>query len=165
MKTRMIFSNIIDLFIIGFVVATVTMIFGSFSFELVRFDSNGIVIKIIPIVSFLVYAIVIFGALSVLYALKDLTFKNASIGMKIMGLMVLDKDFNIPDKKLLIKRGFRMFFQRDLEFALYKNKEHYVIKWEYNRFGTITVNKKSFLNDKTNYIKALQEVLNSDIRY
>ena len=165
MKIKKKFALLIDCFLIVSIVVGAMFLFGNFNFRIFKTESGRVIISLADALCFLVYSFVVFILLTLLFSMKDLTFKNASIGMKIMGFMILDKNFNVPSKKTLIKRNLRFFAQRDIEYAIYRNKEMFSLKWEYNRFGTVTVDKKRFLRDKDNYIREIQNDLKSDIRY
>lgn len=165
MKLRIILALIADCFIICAIVALPTVLLGPLKFNIIEPVSDNIVFNITAIAMFLVYAAVGFGAIGSLYSLKDLAFRNASIGMRMMGLMILDKDFNTPPRRLLIKRNLRIFHEQDWELFFHGNKEDFMLKREYNKFGTIIVERKRFINDKDNYILEIRDRLKSDVRY
>ncbi|MBR2634560.1 MAG: RDD family protein [Clostridia bacterium] len=75
---------------------------------------------------------------------KDIVFRNASVGKKIVGLAIYNKDGSIPNFKLLIKRSFLMTTIGYLYFCkgFFVDKKYYsaLIEWEEKTFGTKVVN-------------------------
>lgn len=95
------------------------------------------------------------GMLCIILALmfKDFVFKNASIGKKMMGLIILDKAFDVPSAKTMIKRGALMYTWGFVMFAYCKVVSDMRFEdWELDFFGTRVVDKKRFENDRENYI-------------
>lgn len=75
----------------------------------------------------IIICIAIFSALILAFILtsrKDLLFKNASIGKKIMGIAIYTEDGNIPIKNILIKRisSHLLFFPMEIINILLNNK-------------------------------------------
>lgn len=74
---------------------------------------------------------------------KDIVFRNASVGKKIMGISILNKDGSIPDFKLLIKRAFLMtgigYIYAWKGFFIDKKYYSALIEWEEKSFGTSVV--------------------------
>lgn len=84
-------------------------------------------VKIDAFSSPIIICIAIFSALILAFILtsrKDLLFKNASIGKKIMGIAIYTEDGNIPIKNILIKRisSHLLFFPMEIINILLNNK-------------------------------------------
>ena len=78
---------------------------------------------------------------------KDIVFRNASIGKKIVGIAIFSRDGSIPDFKILIKRAFLMTIVGYFYFwkGFFIDKCYYstLIEWEDKNFGTKVVNLKA----------------------
>ena len=98
MSRNRIIASLIDLCIIGTILAICTMFapewFWGFTFKI------GAVPVSIPSVGFVL--------LIVIFCFKDVLFRNASLGKKIMNLIIVDNEWNIPPVKTLMKRGILM---------------------------------------------------------
>ena len=78
---------------------------------------------------------------------KDIVFRNASIGKKIVGLVICNKDGSLPDFKILVKRAFLMYSVGYYYFlkGLCIDKIYFseLVYWEENTFGTKVINSKT----------------------
>ena len=99
LKNKQIIAFIIDYFIIALImvaccVSNLPDWFWKIEFEVatvpVSFYSFGAILITIPIFC------------------RDLLFRNASLGKKIMRIKIVDFDGNMPKAKTVIKRGFLM---------------------------------------------------------
>lgn len=133
MILKRFFAEIIDCFIIGLLFAGLDRFslpewFYGISFNIadipITIPSVGVLIVIIPMV------------------IKDLLFKNASIGKKIMALVVVDDKRNVPDKKTILKRGILMPTLGYMVFVTSGFDKDYFEMWELNILKTMVVNKK-----------------------
>ena len=96
------------------------------------------------------FVIQILGAL-VLYE-RDLIFRHASIGKKIMGLVVVDRDGKIPSIKKIAVRSIVTITAGYAIFLLYLVTKDSFVDWEMKHLNTQVVEKKfwkktSFDND------------------
>ena len=79
--------------------------------------------------------------------LKDLVFRNASIGKKLLGIVIYDNNWQPPKVKILVKRtvlmltaGYLLFFK--IKFIDGDMTE--LFNWEKNYIGTRVIDKKIF---------------------
>jgi len=125
---------LIDYFAIGSILA---LIFGflnepdwfwnfafTFSHLSVSFPSVGVVLVLVPIFS------------------KDLLFRNASLGKKLMGLVVLDQSGDIPTVRIVLKRGCIMQTLGYVTFVRYCFAKGDIVAWELQKLGTKVVKKQ-----------------------
>lgn len=92
-----------------------------------------------------------FIVVAVPLCIRDLVFRNSSIGKKIMGLIVVNANWTTPDVLTVIKRttvtaslGYMLLFRlralnEDWETALFAELE-----WEYTRLKTRVVEKEVY---------------------
>lgn len=76
------------------------------------------------------------------YISKDILFKNASIGKKIMNIAIYNNFWRTPKPLLLIKRRFFMILDGAIMLLkiLYKKESLFkFFEWERERFGTMVV--------------------------
>lgn len=112
-KLKRLIALYIDLFIAIFT-ATIIM-------EVITLGNFSTITSILLIcILCTLYIILIFK----IFIRKDLIFKNASIGKKILGLQILDANNNIPDKKVLINRNKDLFplFPLDILYIILYNQ-------------------------------------------
>lgn len=113
-KVRRLIAVYID-FVIAFIIIYLPML-------IIDYIINNIIIEIIAtIISLLIFLY--------LMIYKDLLFKNASIGKKIMGLRIYYNN-KIPDKDIIIKRNktTSLVFPLYVFQILFKNKSYGDIK-------------------------------------
>ena len=109
------------------------------------------------------------------YFLKDLIFRNASIGKMIEGIAIYDDNWKRPNPFLLIKRSFIMLTVGYVKFIKTKFTSGNLLTffdWEMDDLNTRVVDKKFFkymesqLNDKedraTQMSRMYSEYLKSD---
>ena len=134
MILKRFFAEIIDYFIIGLLFVGLENFnlpewFYGISFNIadipITIPSVGVLIVIIPIV------------------IKDLLFKNASIGKKIMGLVIVDDKKNIPSIKVVLKRGILMPTLGYTIFITSGFDKDYFEMWELNTLKTMIICKKT----------------------
>lgn len=82
------------------------------------------------------------------FIFRDLVFRNASIGKKILGLAVYDKNWRKPKCGVLILRSFSSM---TIEYGIlmYKSKPFKrgiisIFDWEREKLGTRVIDKKIF---------------------
>ena len=76
---------------------------------------------------------------------RDIVFKNASIGKKIMGIEIYDKTWNVPKFHVLFKRSLvtNMFLYLLLYKAFFTDKNYLIaLNIEYEKLGTFVIDKK-----------------------
>ncbi len=84
------------------------------------------------------------------FVLRDLTFRNGSIGKKIVGLVVVDDKWNVPDVWTVIKRsaitslGHVLLYGFKLRNESWKMACFAELEWEYNSLKAHVVEKKVF---------------------
>ena len=76
------------------------------------------------------------------FMFSPLIFKNASIGMKFMGLMLVDEKFNVPSVKLIMKRWILLPMWALENFKSVFN-ENTTNEWELKHLGTQLVSAKN----------------------
>lgn len=75
------------------------------------------------------------------FMFSPLIFKNASIGMKFMGLMLVDENFNVPSVKLIMRRWI-LLPRWALEYFKSIFNENTTNEWELEYLGTQLVSTK-----------------------
>ena len=106
---------------------------------------------------------------------RDFVFRNASIGKKIVGICVFDKDFNVPSFKTLFIRGF---YGTTVEYLMFSKAMHLdgeyisLFDWERDKIGTFVIDKKVFAElseiakkQEGNYSKNMRDLYNEYIRH
>ena len=91
------------------------------------------------------------------FLLRDLIFRNGSVGKKITGLIVVDNKWDIPGVGIIIKRAAITSFGHILLYRFRLLNENWEmaclaeLEWEYSRFKARVVEKKVFkaLKEKT----------------
>ena len=68
-------------------------------------------------------SIIIFTTVTGVWIFRPLMFKNATIGMKIFGLRIVDKDGNCPPPKMILYRQMNFVALAKECRALYLNNE------------------------------------------
>lgn len=134
LSSRRIVAAIIDYFLIALIFVCIGFLelpswFYSLEFDTFTIPSIGMLLLICCVIS------------------KDLMFKNASIGKKIMGLVIVDLEGSIPSATLIIKRGFIIHTIGYLTLLLHLRTNLDFVKWEAERIRTKII-KKSELNKK-----------------
>ncbi len=79
------------------------------------------------------------------YMAKDLLFKNASIGKRIMNIAIYNDFWRSPKPLLLVKRRFFMILDGTTTLLRIIHKKESLIKlfdWERERFGTRVIDLK-----------------------
>ena len=145
-------SSIIDYISIGFAIGGALFILQKFSFIPSWFWVTKIYNISIPLGTAAIALPSILSAIT----FKDFVFKNASLGKKIMGLIILDGNWNVPDRKLMRKRGYRMMVEGFSKYAVYHvfrldmlDADLGFEKWEFEKCGTRVVDKKVFAKLKS----------------
>ena len=134
MILKRFFAEIIDYFIIGL------LFVGLENFNLpewfygISFSIADIPIDI-PSIGVLIVIVLI--------STKDLLFRNASVGKKIMGLVIVDDKRNIPNIKNMLKRGILMPTLGYIIFITSAFDKDYFEMWELNTLKTMVVNKST----------------------
>ncbi len=78
---------------------------------------------------------------------KDIVFRNASIGKKIMGIAIFNREWKAPGILVMIKRNLLMY---TIGYALWwkavfvDGNKMTVIDWERNTLGTTVIDIKVF---------------------
>lgn len=135
LHTKRKIAVLMDYFVIGSIFA---LIFGfvdepdwywSFSFTLFGASVQLPSVGVLPILGF------VFG--------KDLLFRNASLGKKLMGLAVLDQSGNMPTVRAVLKRGCVMQTLGYVTFIRYCFTKDDIAQWEMQALGTRVVCKKT----------------------
>lgn len=80
-----------------------------------------------------------FGFALLLFIIRPLLFKNASVGMRIMHIMIVDKDGQIPPKKQILKR---QCLTPLILFQWIKFQGCDTAEWELMHIGTQIILKK-----------------------
>lgn len=139
---KLLFKRIIALIVDCFVCASILSLISLFLnypswFFVFEFSVYAIPISLPSIGFYLVLLAIIF---------KDCLFRNASIGKKIVGLVIYDKNWSIPKINVLLKRtivmstiGFVMFWRFKFEGNLIS-----FFTWERNVLKTQVVDKKTY---------------------
>ena len=95
-----------------------------------------------PIVAPIIHCSVSLPLVCILYILCPLVFKNASVGMKITGLEILNKDFKRPTVKQIVRRQIKMPLWNIKKFAFFFSGES-IDNWELEKLGTQVVRVKN----------------------
>jgi hypothetical protein len=99
------------------------------------------------------------------YFLKELTFRNASIGKKIMGLVIYDSDWNLLSPLKTVARTIFMMTVGDATYGLMgytkfkREKRIAFIEWELKHVKTQVVEKKVYKK-----LKAEAEQMDGDFK-
>jgi len=132
---KRILAVVIDYFLYGSIITVLSIIFSeTWKFFL---DSCGVLVPLVllPLVC------------------RDFIFQNASLGKKLMGLRIYDKNWKKPSLKTLFFRslGMSTFGYIILLKAFLAGDSFIVgIDWEFNCFGTVVIPNKLFKElDKT----------------
>ena len=103
-----------------------------------------VLIELIPpelsIIKSFVYPLIVLPAIYVLMAFMPLTFKNASPGMKLLKLKIVDENGNCPSKKQIIKRGIQSPRWASANFKCLLLGED-TSEWELKNWGTCIVHR------------------------
>ena len=79
--------------------------------------------------------------------MRDVVFKNASIGKKLMGICIYDKEWKKPSFKKLVTRSFctaTVVFAMMYKAIFADGNFLLPIDWELNKLGTRVIDKKVF---------------------
>ena len=134
MRRNRIISSLIDLCIIGTILAIcikyVPEWFWRFSFKIgtipVSLPSVGPVLFIIP------------------FCFKDVVFRNASLGKKIMNLIIVDNEWDIPSIKTLMKRGILMPTWGYVTLIKNLSGNFSIENWEIDNLKTRVIDRNMF---------------------
>ena len=81
------------------------------------------------------------------FFMRDIVFKNASIGKKLLGICIYDKEWKKPSFKKLLARSFctATVVYAMLYKAIFADGNFLApIDWELNKLGTRVIDKKVF---------------------
>lgn len=108
------------------------------------------------------------------FLFKDLIFRNASIGKKIMGIVIYDNNWKSPSIPKMLKRSILMYTVGYCLFFKYKFIDGKIISlfdWEKNVLETRVIDKKVFKkleaivkNQGGEYAKNMNELYNQYLR-
>jgi len=85
--------------------------------------------------------------LFIVFFMRDLIFKNKSIGKKIIGIEIYDKDWKNPSGFLLFKRSCMMLgigYFLLLKIIFISGNKMEFFEWETQNFGTRVIDKKIY---------------------
>ena len=161
MTKKLVLAGFIDCSLVSIVSSMVLLCnrLGEWNFFKSTNQSESVTFTIdtSAVVKFIVLFFTIVLGVFAAIAFKDFVFKNASIGKKIVGLIILDRNFNIPNKKTIVNRSIKVLFEGfPMIICDLIDKGDYA-RWELEYLGTRIVDKKLFEADKEAYI---QEFLN-----
>ena len=92
---------------------------------------------------------IVFFEIFALFVFKDFTFRNASIGKKLNGLIILDSEWKKPSIINMIKRAVIMQTLGCVVFMKYRavndNWEYDFVAWEYDKIKKRVIERKAFL--------------------
>lgn len=117
-------------------------------------------------ISFVIYSVPIsipsFGTIIVLIPIifKDFLFKNASVGKKIMGLIIVDDNWRTPNFKAMIKRGIIMPTFGYIKLLSVGVKSMDFENWELDTLKTRVIRKSLYIN-----MKERCKIKNGDFKY
>ena len=127
MSTRLRFALTIDFLCICALIFPIIVI--------AEYINNGTLTDLIMI-------FIAFPVIYCAYIFSPLIFRNASIGMKLLGFRIVDEDFGIPSVKLILKRG--VWAPRlSLEWAKSIFTGNDTSAWELKHLGTQIVYVRS----------------------
>ena len=134
-SSRRILASLIDYLIIGAFISIFSIVglpnwFWSVSFQI------GFIPASLPSLGVVVILLVL--------VLKDLLFKNASFGKRMMGLMIVDDEWRIPNLKAMLKRGFLMPVWGYIVFIIAVIRDNDFESWELKRLKTRVVEVKIY---------------------
>ena len=146
MRKKLIFASIVDYSLIAIVSSTLFLLLRLDEWKFAKSITveEGITYKadVCSIVIFLLLFVVVSAGMLLALSIKDLAFRNASIGKKIFGLVVVDRYFKCPSKKQLVKRGLYILFEGfSVAICDFINRGDFE-SWELERFGTRVIEKK-----------------------
>ena len=108
------------------------------------------------------------------FLFKDLIFRNASIGKKIMGIVIYDNDWKSPSIKKMLKRSALMYTIGYVLLFKHKFVDGQIIHifdWERNVLGTRVIDKKVFKelefiakNQDQDFSQSMTELYNKYLR-
>ncbi len=78
---------------------------------------------------------------------KDIVFRNASIGKKILGIVIYDKQWRAPKCTLLFKRAAIMLTVGCVKlWKIFHFGDSYItlMDWEREKLGTVVIDKKVY---------------------
>ena len=119
---KILIAIYIDTFVIAFVLALLQVVLN--------------------IENVIVFMLFYFALAYLLFMFFPLMFKNASIGMLIMELRIVDKDYKVPHIKLILKRGI---FVPLLGFAIFRSRLGYIdnlFEWEIKHYDSAVVSEE-----------------------
>jgi hypothetical protein len=136
-RTLRLTAELIDDFMLAIILIIFTNIDLADWFWMITFDSG------IPFLSLTIPSIG--GATLVFYFFtKDLMFKNASLGKRIMGLIILDEKWEVPNAKQIFKRGVTMTVMGMVIYSKTYMTEGDFEGWELSKSHTRVLSKYTF---------------------
>ena len=151
LKKRAIAMSI-DSFILGMILASLSYVLRDFSFE------NSL--------SFLLVFVSFFC--------RDFLFRNASLGKKIMRIVIYDNDWKPPIFLLLFVRSFLVWtigYPLSKKSRIHDNSMIHIFDWERDKLGTRVIDKEVYrrLSEeakemKGDFAKNMTELYNAYLR-
>ena len=136
-RTLRLTAELIDEFLLVIILVIFTSIDSPDWFWMITFDSG------IPFLSLTIPSIG--GAILLFYFFtKDLMFKNASLGKRMMGLIILDDKWNVPNAKQIFKRGVTMTVMGMVVYSKTYMTEGDFEGWELSKSHTRVMPKSTF---------------------